>query len=176
MFRKILQLILFSLLVHTVAPFFQSLLFQTYKWHNMQLFGCAYLGPFRHFLHLILDKIFKGKKDTSTVAKKVNWNLTICQSCKMSNSNKNITSYCKAYISSRYFSVQFFFFPGISKWSAKLLKIILFQVVLEQLTSSPWNNLMFMIYYGVVVEGKLIPHNIINFTFGRWNHWWCKWI
>ncbi|KAH9749596.1 peroxisomal membrane protein pmp22 [Citrus sinensis] len=59
------------------------------------LFGCAYLGPFRHFLHLILDKIFKGKKDTSTVAKKV---------------------------------------------------------VLEQLTSSPWNNLMFMIYYGVVVE------------------------
>ncbi|KAH9749592.1 peroxisomal membrane protein pmp22 [Citrus sinensis] len=61
------------------------------------LFGCAYLGPFRHFLHLILDKIFKGKKDTSTVAKKV---------------------------------------------------------VLEQLTSSPWNNLMFMIYYGVVVEGR----------------------
>ncbi|KDO78294.1 hypothetical protein CISIN_1g030147mg [Citrus sinensis] len=78
------------------------------------LFGCAYLGPFGHFLHLILDKIFKGKKDTSTVAKKV---------------------------------------------------------VLEQLTSSPWNNLMFMIYYGVVVEGKLILHNIINFTFGRWNHW-----
>ncbi|KAH7569456.1 hypothetical protein ACOSP7_012867 [Xanthoceras sorbifolium] len=61
------------------------------------LFGVAYLGPFGHFLHIILDKIFKGKKDTKTVAKKV---------------------------------------------------------VLEQLTSSPWNNLLFMIYYGVVIEGK----------------------
>ena len=37
----------------------------------MQLFGVAYLGPFGHFLHLILDKIFKGKKDNKTVAKKV---------------------------------------------------------------------------------------------------------
>ncbi|KAL3372653.1 hypothetical protein AABB24_004943 [Solanum stoloniferum] len=52
------------------------------------LFGFAYLGPFGHFLHLLLDKLFKGKKDTATVAKKV---------------------------------------------------------VLEQVTSSPWNNLLFMI-------------------------------
>ncbi|XP_021598496.1 peroxisomal membrane protein PMP22 isoform X2 [Manihot esculenta] len=59
------------------------------------LFGFAYLGPFGHFLHTILDKMFKGKKDTNTVAKKV---------------------------------------------------------ALEQLTSSPWNNMLFMIYYGVVVE------------------------
>ncbi|KAJ0081008.1 hypothetical protein Patl1_09981 [Pistacia atlantica] len=36
------------------------------------VFGFAYLGPFGHFLHLVLDKIFKGKKDTKTVAKKVN--------------------------------------------------------------------------------------------------------
>ncbi|KAF2304952.1 hypothetical protein GH714_000696 [Hevea brasiliensis] len=63
------------------------------------LFGFAYLGPFGHFLHIILDKMFKGKKDTKTVAKKV---------------------------------------------------------VLEQLTSSPWNNMLFMIYYGVIVEIKLM--------------------
>ncbi|PKI57395.1 hypothetical protein CRG98_022240 [Punica granatum] len=59
------------------------------------LLGFAYLGPFGHYLHVILEKIFKGKKDSKTVAKKV---------------------------------------------------------VLEQLTSSPWNNLLFMIYYGLVVE------------------------
>ncbi|KAK4368336.1 hypothetical protein RND71_012128 [Anisodus tanguticus] len=61
------------------------------------LFGFAYLGPFGHFLHLLLDKLFKGKKDTTTVAKKV---------------------------------------------------------VLEQVTSSPWNNLLFMVYYGLVIESR----------------------
>ncbi|KAJ7976729.1 Peroxisomal membrane protein PMP22 [Quillaja saponaria] len=60
------------------------------------LLGAAYLGPFGHFLHIILDKIFKGNKDTKTVAKKV---------------------------------------------------------VVEQLTASPWNNLVFMLYYGLVIEG-----------------------
>ncbi|GMP73216.1 hypothetical protein CsSME_00031037 [Camellia sinensis var. sinensis] len=61
------------------------------------VFGFAYLGPFGHYLHVLLDKLFKGKKDTQTVAKKV---------------------------------------------------------VLEQLTSSPWNNLLFMLYYGLVVEAR----------------------
>jgi len=41
----------------------------------MQIFGAAYLGPFGHFFHLILDKIFKGKRDSKTVAKKVMPNL-----------------------------------------------------------------------------------------------------
>ncbi|KAH9749597.1 peroxisomal membrane protein pmp22 [Citrus sinensis] len=39
---------------------------------------------------------------------------------------------------------------GIQK--LQLRRLLLKVVVLEQLTSSPWNNLMFMIYYGVVVE------------------------
>ncbi|KAI4372300.1 hypothetical protein MLD38_010546 [Melastoma candidum] len=65
------------------------------------LFGFAYLGPFGHFLHILLDKIFKGKKDPKTVAQKV---------------------------------------------------------TLEQLTSSPWNNLVFMIYYGLVIEGRPWAH------------------
>ncbi|KAK4398930.1 Peroxisomal membrane protein PMP22 [Sesamum angolense] len=34
------------------------------------LFGAAYLGPLGHYFHMLLDKIFKGKKDTKTVAKK----------------------------------------------------------------------------------------------------------
>lgn len=67
----------------------------------MQLFGFAYLGPFGHFLHMLLDKMFKGKKDTKTVAKKV---------------------------------------------------------VLEQLTSSPLNNMLFMLYYGLIVEGRSWNH------------------
>lgn len=37
----------------------------------MQLLGFAYLGPFGHFFHMLLDKLFKGKKDSKTVAKKV---------------------------------------------------------------------------------------------------------
>ncbi|KAA8515526.1 hypothetical protein F0562_018863 [Nyssa sinensis] len=65
------------------------------------LFGFAYLGPFGHFFHILLDKISKGKKDSKTVAKKV---------------------------------------------------------VLEQLTSSPWNNMLFMLYYGLVVEGRPWVH------------------
>ncbi|KAG6776786.1 hypothetical protein POTOM_016574 [Populus tomentosa] len=61
------------------------------------LFGFGYLGPFGHFLHLMLEKMFKGKKDTATVAK---------------------------------------------------------EVAVEQLTASPWNNLVFMIDYEMVIDGK----------------------
>ncbi|KAG7991752.1 hypothetical protein I3843_02G093900 [Carya illinoinensis] len=62
----------------------------------IMLYGFAYGGPFGHFLHKLMDIIFKGKKDNKTVVKKV---------------------------------------------------------LLEQLTSSPWNNFFFMMYYGLVVEG-----------------------
>jgi peroxisomal membrane protein 2 len=61
------------------------------------LFGAFYLGPVGHFLHKALDKLFKGKSDNKTVAKKV---------------------------------------------------------VLEQLTVSPCNILAFMLYFGVVIEGR----------------------
>ncbi|KAJ4834121.1 hypothetical protein Tsubulata_012602 [Turnera subulata] len=63
----------------------------------IMLYGFAYAGPFGHFLHKLMDTLFRGKKDNKTVAKKV---------------------------------------------------------LLEQLTSSPWNNLFFMMYYGLVVEGR----------------------
>ncbi|KAH6795912.1 hypothetical protein C2S51_036898 [Perilla frutescens var. frutescens] len=61
------------------------------------LFGSAYLGPFGHYFYILLEKVFKGKKDNKTVVKKV---------------------------------------------------------LFEQLTSSPWNNLVFMLYYGLVIEGR----------------------
>ncbi|XP_020700778.1 peroxisomal membrane protein PMP22 [Dendrobium catenatum] len=64
------------------------------------IFGFAYGGPFGHFLHKLLDKLFKGKKDNKTVAKKV---------------------------------------------------------LLEQVTSSPWNNFLFLLYYGLIVEGRPWP-------------------
>ncbi|XP_020530121.1 peroxisomal membrane protein PMP22 isoform X2 [Amborella trichopoda] len=35
------------------------------------LFGFAYGGPFGHFMHKLMDIIFKGKKDSKTVVKKV---------------------------------------------------------------------------------------------------------
>ncbi|ONK63866.1 uncharacterized protein A4U43_C07F19740 [Asparagus officinalis] len=63
----------------------------------IMLYGFAYGGPFGHFLHKLMDTIFKGKKGNKTVAQKV---------------------------------------------------------LLEQLTSSPWNNMFFMMYYGLVVEGR----------------------
>ncbi|XP_050370593.1 peroxisomal membrane protein PMP22-like [Argentina anserina] len=64
----------------------------------MMLYGFAYTGPFGHFLHKLMDIIFRAKKDNKTIAKKV---------------------------------------------------------LLEQLTSSPWNNMFFMMYYGLVIEGRL---------------------
>ncbi|XP_010264995.1 PREDICTED: peroxisomal membrane protein PMP22-like [Nelumbo nucifera] len=63
----------------------------------IMLYGFAYSGPFGHFLHKLMDIIFKGKKGNKTVVKKV---------------------------------------------------------ILEQLTSSPWNNMFFMMYYGLIVEGR----------------------
>lgn len=41
-------------------------------------------------------------------------------------------------------------FPFLNKSS---LFDFFFQVLIEQLTSSPLNNLLFMIYYGLVIEG-----------------------
>ncbi|XP_021752438.1 peroxisomal membrane protein PMP22-like isoform X2 [Chenopodium quinoa] len=66
----------------------------------IMIYGFFYSGPFGHFLHKVMDKIFKGKKGSTTVGKKV---------------------------------------------------------ILEQLTASPWNNLFFMMYYGLVVEGRTWP-------------------
>ncbi|KAK9083122.1 hypothetical protein Scep_029593 [Stephania cephalantha] len=63
----------------------------------IMFYGFAYAGPFGHFLHKLMDMIFRGKKGNQTVAKKV---------------------------------------------------------LLEQLVSSPWNNILFMIYYGLVIEGR----------------------
>ncbi|CAI9776919.1 unnamed protein product [Fraxinus pennsylvanica] len=74
----------------------------------LMLYGFAYSGPFGHFLHKLMDLIFRGKKGNKTVAKKV---------------------------------------------------------LLEQLTSSPWNNFLFMMYYGLVVEGRpwgLVRNKIRN--------------
>ncbi|KAI9123473.1 hypothetical protein K1719_004773 [Acacia pycnantha] len=65
------------------------------------IFGAAYLGPFGHYFHMVLEKIFRGKRDTKTVGKKV---------------------------------------------------------LIEQLTVSPLNNLLFLIYYGYVVEGRPWVH------------------
>ncbi|KAI4368420.1 hypothetical protein MLD38_016978 [Melastoma candidum] len=66
----------------------------------IMLYGFAYAAPFGHFLHKLMDVLFKGKKGNRTVAMKV---------------------------------------------------------LLEQLTASPWNNMMFMLYYGLVVEGRPWP-------------------
>lgn len=40
--------------------------------NSLQLYGIMYSGPFGHFFHKMMDKIFKGKKGNTTVAKKVN--------------------------------------------------------------------------------------------------------
>ncbi|XP_028220792.1 peroxisomal membrane protein PMP22-like isoform X2 [Glycine soja] len=36
----------------------------------------------------------------------------------------------------------------------QLRRVLLFMVILEQITSSPWNNFLFMMYYGLVIEGR----------------------
>lgn len=37
--------------------------------------------------------------------------------------------------------------------------------MLEQLTSSPWNNFLFMSYYGLVVEGTVTIQSLFVFLF-----------
>ncbi|KAM0039343.1 hypothetical protein Hdeb2414_s0012g00381021 [Helianthus debilis subsp. tardiflorus] len=69
----------------------------------MQLFGFAYLGPFGHYYHILLDKLFIGKKDSTTVSRKL-------------------------------------FYQSLNSG-----------VVVEQLTPGPWNNLIFMLYYGFII-------------------------
>ncbi|KAH7858945.1 hypothetical protein Vadar_029683 [Vaccinium darrowii] len=74
----------------------------------LMLYGLIYSGPFGHFYHKLMDRIFKGKKGNTTVAQKV---------------------------------------------------------VLEQLSASPWNNILFMMYYGLVVEGRpwgLVKNKVRN--------------
>lgn len=61
------------------------------------LYGLVYAGPFGHFLHKLMDHIFKGRRDSQTIMKKV---------------------------------------------------------ALEQAFSGPWNNFFFMVYFGLIVEGR----------------------
>lgn len=106
----------------------------------LQLFGSAYLGPFGHYFYTLLDKIFKGKKDNKTVGKKVNLVLLLLL-CYLS------------------FQTQDFHLIDLRRRRAVfmmnlLYKLKSFQVLFEQLTSSPLNNLVFMLYYGLVIEGE----------------------
>ena len=106
----------------------------------MQLFGSAYLGPFGHYFYILLDKIFKGKKDNKTVGKKVNLVLLLLL-CYLS------------------FQTHDFHLIDLRMRRAVFMRNLLyklksFQVLLEQLTSSPLNNLVFMLYYGLVIEGE----------------------
>ncbi|VFQ76842.1 unnamed protein product [Cuscuta campestris] len=39
-------------------------------------------------------------------------------------------------------------------------KTVATKVLLEQLTSSPWNNMFFLMYYGLVVEGR--PWSVVK--------------
>ncbi|KAF7063676.1 hypothetical protein CFC21_070177 [Triticum aestivum] len=88
----------------------------------IMLYGFAYAGPFGHFFHKLMDKIFKGqKKGKETTAKKV---------------------------------------------------------IVEQLTVSPWNNMMFMMYYGLVVEGRpfgqvksKVKKDFANIQLTAWKFW-----
>ncbi|KAL5711941.1 hypothetical protein ACHQM5_014162 [Ranunculus cassubicifolius] len=87
----------------------------------IMLYGFGYAGPLGHFYHKLMDYIFKGKKDTQTIAKKV---------------------------------------------------------VLEQITISPWNNMFFMMYYGLIVEGRpfglvknKVRKDIPSVQLAAWRFW-----
>lgn len=111
---------------------------------GMQLYGFAYSGPFGHFLHKLMDIIFRGKKDNQTVAKKVNPLSLRFESLDMYKFNGPLMGVSDICVHEQNFvSIDF----------EKDILIELLQVLLEQLSSSPWNNLLFMMYYGLVVEG-----------------------
>ncbi|KAH7332513.1 hypothetical protein KP509_20G092000 [Ceratopteris richardii] len=85
------------------------------------LYGFAYAGPFGHFFHKLMDRIFKRKQDGATIAKKV---------------------------------------------------------VLEQVFSGPWNNLIYMLYFGLILEGRpwsfvknKVKRDFVNVQLNSWKVW-----
>ncbi|KAK6929745.1 hypothetical protein RJ641_003839 [Dillenia turbinata] len=46
--------------------------FQYRRFFLIMLYGLLYSGPFGHFLHKLMDTLFKGKKGNKTVATKKN--------------------------------------------------------------------------------------------------------
>lgn len=133
----------------------------------MQIFGSAYLGPLGHYFHILLDKIFKGNKDSKTVAKKVLLILPFSTFLFGSSKKFFYTAYLvPGYSSSFIMNDRKWILDKMDSWDEARNNRIWtplesFQVVLEQLTISPWNNLMFMLYYGLVIEGESIPQLLL---------------
>ncbi|KAG0579515.1 hypothetical protein KC19_4G104300 [Ceratodon purpureus] len=63
----------------------------------LMLYGFCYSGPFGHYFHQFMNKLFPPSQDSKTIVSKV---------------------------------------------------------IVEQLTSGPWNNFLFITYLGMVVEGR----------------------
>lgn len=85
------------------------------------LYGLVYAGPFGHFLHKLMDHLFKRKQDGATIAKKV---------------------------------------------------------ALEQALSGPWNNLIYMLYFGLILEGRpwsfvknKLKRDYVNVQLSSWKVW-----
>uniref|UniRef100_N1QTV8 Peroxisomal membrane protein PMP22 n=1 Tax=Aegilops tauschii TaxID=37682 RepID=N1QTV8_AEGTA len=60
----------------------------------------------------------------------------------------------------------------------QLRRLLLIMVIVEQLTVSPWNNMMFMMYYGLVVEGRpfgqvksKVKKDFANIQLTAWKFW-----
>ncbi|TVU04454.1 hypothetical protein EJB05_47564 [Eragrostis curvula] len=60
----------------------------------------------------------------------------------------------------------------------RLRRLLLIAVLVEQLTASPWNNMMFMMYYGLVVEGRpfgqvksKVKMNYASVQLTAWKFW-----
>ncbi|XBH89718.1 hypothetical protein VPH35_081554 [Triticum aestivum] len=65
---------------------------------------------------------------------------------------------------------------GVKK--LQLRRLLLIMVIVEQLTVSPWNNMMFMMYYGLVVEGRpfgqvksKVKKDFANIQLTAWKFW-----
>uniref|UniRef100_M8CMX9 Peroxisomal membrane protein PMP22 n=1 Tax=Aegilops tauschii TaxID=37682 RepID=M8CMX9_AEGTA len=179
------------------------------------IFGFAYGGPFGHFLHKVLDYIFKGKKDTKTVAKKHLQDARKGQlgaarthdtrgaaAGKESSSAMSVTVGVdereRGSIGNRRWPLPSLDLDGsdgkgrggddhdpvvatsvsgkcaggesgsMASYRSAVARLLpaaslcLPDVLLEQITSSPWNNLLFLFYYGYVVESLLHAHGLLT--------------
>ena len=98
----------------------------------LQLYGLVWSGPSLHYWQQLQERIFKGKRDTGSLVKRVHLSTSTYVIC-----------------SRRSWSCH-----GGSRPDFQGSEVLLLQVLLDQLTFGPFCNALFMSYIAMVVEGE----------------------
>ncbi len=99
----------------------------------LQLYGLVWSGPSLHYWQQLQERIFKGKRDTGSLVKRVRPSLSTYVICRQ----------------------QVMQLPyGGARPNFQGSDLLFPQVLLDQLTFGPFCNALFMSYIAMVVEGE----------------------